>query len=174
MGEDRFSGPGLHALTPDPAHGFSLASLMMFVTLISVVLGLSTIAPGAGIPLGILLFIAWARTATTLRLRASTGAPLTTSQKIFAYFTSLGFIVGLLLLVALAIVIGLGSICFGLITVAEALEKKSISLYGGIAILVVGVVAALGLLHLANRLNDDQFSRAIDRSKETPNNRKHP
>jgi len=174
MGEGRFSGPGLHAPPSDPAHGFSLASLMMFVTLISVVLGLSTIAPGAGIPLGILFFIAWARTASTIRYRASTAAPLTTSQKILAYFSSLGFIVGLLMLVALAIVIGLGSICFGLITVAEALEKKSISLYGGIAILVVGVVAALGLMHLANRLNDDQFSRAIDRSKETPNNRKHP
>jgi hypothetical protein len=174
MGEDGISGPGLHAQSQDPSHGFSLASLMMFVTLISVVLGLSTIAPGAGIPLGILLFIAWARTATTLRARASSAAPLTTVQKILAFFSSLGFIVGVLMLVALAIVIGLGSICFGLITVAEALEKKSISLYGGIAILVVGVAAALGLLHLANRLNDDQFSRAVDRSKETPNNRKHP
>lgn len=174
MGEDRFSGPGLHSQTPDSDHGFSLASLLMFVTLISVVLGLSTIAPGAGIPLGILLFIAWARTAAVSRQTAKTGQPLTPSQKIVAYFSTLGFIVLLLLLVTLAIVIGFAAICFGLFTATSAVDKGTTSAIGAFIFIVVGALAALGLLHLANKWNDNQFRRAVDRSKDPQNKRKHP
>ena len=52
-----------------PAGGFSLASLMMFVTLVSVVLGVSTIAPGIGIPLGLIVLVVWLRTAAVARRR---------------------------------------------------------------------------------------------------------
>lgn len=42
---------------------FSLASLMMLVTLVCVALGVSTIAMGIGIPLGLILLVVWLPTA---------------------------------------------------------------------------------------------------------------
>jgi len=76
-----------------PAHGFSLASLMMFVTLASVVLGVSTIAPGIGIPLGIIALLAWGRTATVIRLRKRRHQETTIGEKAGLFAASLGVVV---------------------------------------------------------------------------------
>src|SRR5262245_30615739 len=40
--------------TPPPASGFSLASLMLFITLACVLLGMATQWPGLGIPLAVI------------------------------------------------------------------------------------------------------------------------
>jgi hypothetical protein len=150
--------------------GFSFASsLLLFVTLLSVVLGLSTIAPGIGIPLGVLLLIAWGRTASVSRRRAETGKSFTSSEKIQAYISSLGFIVLMLVLVTICICIAFGSVCLGFVTLAGALDGSPTSRVGAIIACIVGTYAAFGLLHIANKWNDDQFWRAAGRSKATPN-----
>jgi hypothetical protein len=148
--------------------------MLMFVTLISVILGLISIAPGIGIPAGILLFIAWARTVSTIRHRPPAASPLTFPQKIAAYFSSLGFVIAILLLVLVAIAVAFGAVCYGLFTVADALQKNSISVVGAVGIVIVGVLFAMGLLHLANRWNDEQFSRAAGRDQKPSNDSEHP
>ena len=54
---------------PERVGSYSLASLLMFITLVSVVLGVSTIALGIGIPLGVVLLVVWLRTAAVLHYR---------------------------------------------------------------------------------------------------------
>src|SRR4051812_12132561 len=70
-GETKAANTGLAASRPgviaEQLGGFSLASLMMFVTLISVVLGVFTIAPGLGVPLAIVAFITWLRTVSVVK-----------------------------------------------------------------------------------------------------------
>jgi hypothetical protein len=156
---------------PAPSGGSSLASLLMFVTLLSVVVGLWTIAPGIGIPLGILLLVAWGRTASVSRRRAAAGRSFTSLEKIQAYFSSLGFVVLLLGLVTIGICVAFGSVCFGFVTLAGALDRDSISLVAAILICIAGIYAAFGLFHLANRWNDDQFRRAAGETKDTTNNK---
>src|SRR6476620_9023764 len=55
--------------------GFSLASLMMFMTLVCVVLGVTSLWPGIGIPMGVVFFVAWLRTTAATRQRAAHGLP---------------------------------------------------------------------------------------------------
>jgi hypothetical protein len=74
----------------ETAGGFSLASLMMFVTLVCVAFGLSTIAPGVGIPLGVVLLIVWIRTAAVARLRAQRGLALNRSERMQMFLSSFG------------------------------------------------------------------------------------
>src|SRR5215212_83546 len=64
------------------AGGFSLAALMMFVTLVCVVLGVSSLWPGIGIPLGMVLFVVWLRTTAVTHRRAAHGLPVTSGKKI--------------------------------------------------------------------------------------------
>jgi hypothetical protein len=101
-GEDRFSGPGLAAPTPELAQNFSLASLMMFVTLFAVMLGTITIAPGVGIPLAIVAFFAWLNTVAAVRRRAAKGLELTATDKILLFTRKFVSIVTLLSLLAVA------------------------------------------------------------------------
>src|SRR5215203_1674278 len=74
---DQFrSGANIKSTSAAAAGGFSLASLMMFVTLLCVVLGVFTIAPGLGVPLAVVAFITWLRTVSVVKSRAESGAPL--------------------------------------------------------------------------------------------------
>jgi len=101
-GEDRFSGPSPFALPAESAQGFSLASLMMFVTLVAVMLGTITIAPGLGIPLAIVAFFAWLNTVAAVRRRAAKGLELTATDKALLFTRKFVSIVTLLSLLAVA------------------------------------------------------------------------
>jgi len=170
IGEERPSGQSRSAPPQLEPRGFSLASLMMFITLVAVIFGLSTIAPGIGIPLGVLLLVAWGRTFSISRQQTKAGTPFSTSEKIAAFFSSVNFIISLLMLVTLALFIGFGSICYGLFA-ASQFEKSSAWVIVAVVVIVVGASAALGLLHLANKWNDNQFWRAAGRPKDKNNDR---
>jgi hypothetical protein len=77
--------------------GFSLSSLLMFVTLVCVVLGVYSIAPGLGIPLGVIALIAWARTVSVLREEkdGTDGANM-----VLVFLRSVGFAITVLVMVA--------------------------------------------------------------------------
>jgi hypothetical protein len=96
------SSRGRAALTAEPAGGFSLASLMMLVTLVCVVLGVSTIAPGVGIPLGLLLLVVWLRTAAVARQRAARGLEVTRPERVHLFLTSFGVTMVLIVLTCVA------------------------------------------------------------------------
>jgi hypothetical protein len=118
-GKTEITTPVLAAPRPgavaERSDGFSLASLMMFVTLVSVALGVSTIAPGVGIPLGIVLLVVWLRTAAVAQHRAVRGIVTTRAERIQLFFTSFGVTLAMIVLTcvggAAALMAALFSIC---------------------------------------------------------------
>jgi hypothetical protein len=89
---DDFSSPGR----------FSLASLLMAMTLLSVVFGISTFAPGVGIPLGVVLLAVWAKTAQRTRERQQLGQTLGWAETAQLFFASFGVVIAMLAVVAAA------------------------------------------------------------------------
>ena len=58
---------------PERVGSYSLASLMMFMTLVCIVLGVSTLWPGVGLPLGAIVLVVWVRTSAVTRRRLERG-----------------------------------------------------------------------------------------------------
>lgn len=144
---------------------------MMFVTLLSVVFGLSTIAPGIGIPLGVLLLVAWGRTVSVSRRREALGNPLTWSQHIQTYLSSFGFVVALLLMVTVGVCVAAGSVCFGIFSAAGAIGGSPTYQIGSILVCVVGLFAAIGTIRLAAKWNDYQWRRTTVQGQDMSNGR---
>ena len=61
------------AVEAENLHGFSLASLLLFMTLISIVAGVFSIWPGIGVVLAIVVFIPFMRTAVLVKARSARG-----------------------------------------------------------------------------------------------------
>src|SRR3954471_15674450 len=91
-----------HEVVAEPLGGFSLASLMMLMTLVCVVLGVSSLWPGIGIPLGVVLFVVWLRTAAVTRRRAAHGLAVTSGKKIQLFLESFGVTLGLIIVTCVA------------------------------------------------------------------------
>jgi hypothetical protein len=77
---------------PGPSRGFSLATLLLIVTLVSLVCGLSALAPGAGLAAGIFALPAFVRTALIARHRSSDRTLDHLTGKLALFFGSLGFV----------------------------------------------------------------------------------
>jgi hypothetical protein len=122
---------------------FSLASLMMFVTLLCVALGVSTIAPGIGIPLGIVFIVVWLRTTAVTRQRAARGLAVTSLEKVQLFAASLGVTVGLLSLVGVAGFAAFWAACFACIGTYFGLEPVAGE---GFAMPVAWIVCGLVVL----------------------------
>lgn len=101
------------------ANYFSPTSLMLFMTLACVVLGVITIAPGWGIPLGCVAFFAWVRTIQMVNRHAEAGATVTTGQKVELFVSSLASAVAstllVLLMIAVAGTVALFAACFAML-----------------------------------------------------------
>jgi hypothetical protein len=108
----------------------SLASWLIFVTLSCVVIGLFAIAPGLGLPLGVIALTGWVATADTLRLRRH------------GNHYGKGFIATLVLVIlaGLASMIAFLATCVASVTIGVSLDRSSPERYGGMAI-----GAAIGL-----------------------------
>jgi hypothetical protein len=103
------------AAAPLRSGGFSLASLMMFMTLACVSLGVISVAPGLGVPLAIISLIVWARTADMVKLRDLQGTPTTSIEKVLFFLRSFTFAVAMVVLVCVtggaALFASLAAIC---------------------------------------------------------------
>jgi hypothetical protein len=82
------------------------------MTLVCVVLGVSTIAPGIGVPLAVLLFAAWLRTAAVARHRLARGLSLTKPERIQLFLASFGVTVSLIGVVFVAGMAAFWAACF--------------------------------------------------------------
>ena len=91
------------------ATNFSLATLMMFMTLVAVVCGLIGIAPGIGIALAAILMPVLAHTVLSVRGEESQGHQVKASDQIAIFFGSLGLVV----VAGVAASIAFGVTCFG-------------------------------------------------------------
>lgn len=106
---NRPSSPGTSAAPPELSQGFSLASLMMFVTLFSVVLGTITIAPGLGVPLAFVAFFTWINTVEVIRRRAAKGQSLTSGERALLFIQSFLSTIALLAMLGVAAVAALST-----------------------------------------------------------------
>ena len=93
-----------------PVSSFSLASLFLVVTLISVCLGVATVAPGLIVPLVIVVTLALIRTVAATSRHKSVGEGRDVLQKVSSFFVS----VGVVLLVGLAALIAFNIACWSL------------------------------------------------------------
>jgi hypothetical protein len=91
-----------------PAASFSLSTLMLFVTLVSVVCGVISIAPGVGIALGLILLPVLAQTAILAHREEELGHALRPGDKIMLFFGSLGLVA----IAGIAAAIAFGVTCF--------------------------------------------------------------
>jgi hypothetical protein len=120
--------------------GFSLASLMMLVTLVCVLLGVFTIAPGLGVPLAIVAFVTWLRTVSVVKWRATTGRPLTSGEVIFVFVRSVAFTLLILMLVGVSAVAAFAAFCFGIMNASGAADSE---LTGLMVVSVIVLIAAV-------------------------------
>jgi hypothetical protein len=140
-----------------PSSGYSLASLMMFVTLLCVVLGVTTIAPGIGIPFGIIMLVAWLRTAAVARRRAAHGVAVTRLERLQLFVSSLATTITLLALTCVAGCAALVAACFVCLYTWEGLgaNEPGAGAFGWIAAAIVagaiGIPAMFWIVKLIDR-----------------------
>jgi hypothetical protein len=130
---------------------------MMFVTLLCVVFGVSTIAPGIGIPFGIIMLVAWLRTAAVARRRVAHGFAVTRLERLQLFASSLGTTIVLLALTCVAGCAALVAACFVCVFTWEGLgaNDAGAASFGWIAAAVVaggiGIPAMLWIVKLIDR-----------------------
>jgi hypothetical protein len=150
--------PSLPVAVPPPelAGSFSLSSLMLFVTLAAVLLGVITITRGLGVPLAVVAFVVWVRTATTVEQLRQRGKAVTVGQKIRMFLASFGMAVVTLLLVAVAGCAALCSACFAMFATGE---KDMWPWAIGLGVLAVAAAfAAIKRLAYGRRRHERQLS----------------
>ena len=117
----RAGGAASRSLEPIPETGrFSLASLLMFMTLACVILGVFTKWPGLGVPLAILSLVVWGRTVNIIRQRAKEGETVAPLQRVLIFLSSFA---GTLTIIALVIITGaaaLATVCATMFSVADS------------------------------------------------------
>jgi hypothetical protein len=91
-----------------PVASFSMATLMMFVTLVAVVCGVFSIAPGIGVALALVLLPVLAHTAISAHREEALGHSLGPGERIVLFFGSLGLVV----VAGVAASIAFGVTCF--------------------------------------------------------------
>src|SRR3990172_7382657 len=81
---------------------YSLASLMMFMTLLCVIFGVSSLWPGVGIPLGVVVLIVWIRTSAVARRRLERGLSVSRAERTQLFLASFGATLALLAVTGVA------------------------------------------------------------------------
>lgn len=98
---------------------FSLESLMLAITLISVCLGMLVAVPGLGVLVCIIAVPAFVRTLIVGRLSKDVAVPLSLSEKVLAFFASSGIVLGILLAGMSAFAVACVGTCFAVLGVAQ-------------------------------------------------------
>jgi hypothetical protein len=123
-----------------PASGFSLASLMMFMTLVSVTLGMIALAPGIGVPLAVIAFFTWLRTVAVVRRRATKGAATGASERVLLFVNAFLSTIALLFLIGTVGVAALFTAVYILCALDEPTNPNN---YSGLAAIAALVTAAV-------------------------------
>src|SRR3954452_810085 len=136
--------------------GFSLASLMMFMTLVCVVLGVTSLWPGIGIPMGVVFFVAWLRTTAATHQRAAHGLPASSGKKIQLFLESFGVTVGLIIVTCVAggaaLFAALGAMCLATSSVNSPDSKDAIPwVLGGTVVTIAAIFALVKLVKSSRR-----------------------
>lgn len=134
---------------------FSLSSLMLVVTLISMVLGILSVVPDLAVPLAVVAVLALIRTTCIANRRSLRGRPMGIDERVRAYFASTGVV----LLIGFATCAALCAACIGGFffgtTLSVLFGPKHLPdaslMFGASFGLFLGPPAALYALHLMTR-----------------------
>jgi hypothetical protein len=145
-------------IKPEPAHvtQFTLSSLLICLTVIATIFGISGRAPGLGIAIALFCLPAFIRTARLIRRREQLGRPTSTTQKVFTF---VGSIVFAWVASAVVLVASVGTFCTICITGANMNMGDEILLVSIVAAIAVTLLAAIGL----HKFSSSRWDREIDR-----------
>lgn len=136
--------PSATTLADSPADvegGLSTSSLVMFVTLAVVVVGVFTIAPGIAIPLSIIAFIAWGRTASKTNWYAPADAKPPSHVVVLTFIRSVLMLIFVICLVAVAAFALFFAMC--LVAFSNASNPVALEFFAGAALIIAVAVVAL-------------------------------
>jgi hypothetical protein len=130
---------------------FSLTSMFLWTTLVAVIMGVATFAPGLAVTIAILSLPAAVRTiGAVYRRKQRRGGSISASEKIETFIASFGIVV--------AIVIGaLGAftaVCFPLGLASFAANAGGLAVFAFIAGIAAGLVVAISLTRRFWKLGD--------------------
>jgi len=163
--ESSATGPSPNAKIPfsPPAQefapgSFSLATLMLFVTLAAIVCGVISLAPGLGIALGLIMIPVLAHTAILAQNEREVGHLVSASGTIMMFLSSLV----LVCISGIAAGVAFGVTCFagGLTGLAAGSAVG-----GGYGAIGVGVIAGVGLGCVAGIYVEYRAMLALERSR---------
>lgn len=144
---------------PSPLHdpvqvSFSLATLLLLMTLASVCLGLFAIYPGLGIFACLIAMPVFFRTLTVVRHREKRGQKVSASEKMVMFITSFAIGSVLSIVVGVAAFCSFCGVCLAVFSGAEG-KGDLFALAGGICLLgVVAIVACIALVKWIRRRYD--------------------
>lgn len=101
-GQSPFSEEPISSIERRAAFQFSIATMMMLVTLCAVIMGAFSVSPGLGIALAVLAAPAWLRTCMVAARRRGRGRPMTAQEKMWAFGGSLGVVAAIVIAAGIA------------------------------------------------------------------------
>jgi hypothetical protein len=146
--------PGVSPFVPDweqkrraSASQFSLESLMLVITLISVCLGMIVAAPGIGLLVVIVAVPALVRTLVVGRYRKEAASPLNLGEKVMAFLASTGIIIGIMLAGLIAYWVACIGTCFAVLGVAQTATEQSSAEFWAVSVsIVTGAIVAIAVV----------------------------
>lgn len=97
---------------------FGLSTILLTITLVAVLLGVSSMAPGLGVLLGLIVLPAYLRTCITASRRNLRGQPMSTRAKLGSFGISFGVTLCIALVVVAAVIgaaaVALFAVCFSM------------------------------------------------------------
>jgi hypothetical protein len=142
----------INPYAPPAAAGaaFQLNSLLLVIALIAVCMGVIHEAPGLGVPLAILSFIALGRTVLLSTTRRDPRAPSSIGDKLAVFFATIGVAILVFVCVGIALFAALWAMCAvgnaGFVGTSDGATKA-------VGALVIAIAAIVGLIYLARRLS---------------------
>ena len=121
---------------------YSLGSLLLFITLIAVTLGLMGVSPGIGIVFGVLATPALIRTAVAASRARAAGEGLNGYEKAWIFLASAGIV----LCTGLAAGVAFYGICWAGFVVVESVGGLEAGLSAGIILGIIGGILVLALM----------------------------
>jgi hypothetical protein len=140
---------------------FSLASLMLAMTLCAVILGAATIEPGLGIALAVLATPAFVHTAVTAARRRERGQRMSPTEKLAFFGGSLGAVVAVIVAAGIAFYATCWVGFFAGAAVGEGVGAKGYDSigWGLVTGVILGSVAGLVVLVLLIRMFVRRYRR---------------
>jgi hypothetical protein len=130
---------------------FSLTSMFLWTTLVAVILGVSTFAPGLAVMLAILSLPAAVRTiGAVYRRKQRRGGSISASEKIETFLASFGIVVAIVIGAVAAFTV----VCFPLGLASFSANAGGLVVFAIIAGIAAGLVVAIGLTRRFWRLGD--------------------